>query len=119
MKKTVAMLLALLTVFGLLAGCAEDPVDTPDPQPDPGKTDPQPDPGKTDPVPAPEPWTYYYVRDAEESVLNPHDGNLAANSNIIDRTCGTLYGYIPSEDGTASVLVPQYADGEPTVDASG
>jgi len=132
MKKTIALLLALLTVMGLLAGCAKDPVD---PAPAPAPNNPTPAPSPADPAPAPtpdpapaptpdpapvtEPVTYYYVRNAEESVINPHDGNLAANSNILDRVYGALYSYIPSEDGMAAKLVPAYADGEPTVDASG
>jgi len=129
MKKTLALLLALLTVLGLLAGCAKEPVDNPDPSPgkedpnpspDPGKEDPKPntDPGKEDPKPDPEkpkePYVYYYVRSSEDTTLNPHDASLAANYNIVDNCAGMLYWYIPKEDGSGSTIAPIFADGEPT-----
>ena len=77
MKRTLALMLALLTVIGLLAGCAKEPAVTPDPTPTPTPT-PTPGPG-TDPAPAPtpdpvkpaEPYVYYYVRSGEETTLTP------------------------------------------------
>jgi len=127
MKKTLALLLALLTVISLLAGCAKEPAVTPDPDPTPAPTptptpggDPTPAPAPTpDPVKPDEPYVFYYVRSAEETTLNPHDSNSSSNYNVNDYVTGMLYKYIPSEDGMSSVLAPAYADGEPTVDASG
>ena len=49
MKRTLALMLALLTVLGLLAGCAKEPAVTPDPTPTPA-----PGPSATTPA-APRP----------------------------------------------------------------
>ena len=96
MKRTLALLLALLTVIGMLAGCAKEPEKTPDPvTPAPGGDNTQS--GTTpDPVKPAEPYVYYYVRSAEETVLNPHDSNLTANLNVNDRVIGVLYNQVPA-----------------------
>ena len=124
MKKTLALLLALMTVVGLLAGCAKDPEVTPDPTPTPTPT-PTPGPG-SDPTPTPtpdpkpaEPYTYYFVRTGEESTLNPHEANGTNTYPLVDRVAGMMYYYIPSEDGLTATLAPIYAEDVPTVDASG
>ena len=122
MKRTLALLLALLTVIGLLAGCAKEPEVTPDPTPTPTPT-PTPGPG-SDPTPTPdpkpaEPYTYYFVRTGEESTLNPHEANGTNTYPLVDRVAGMMYYYIPSEDGLAATLAPIYAEDVPTVDASG
>jgi len=124
MKKTLALLLALLTVLGLLAGCAKDPAVTPDPDPSPTPT-PTPGPGEPTPGPTPdpvkpaEPWTYYYVRTGEETTLSPHEAGTSTDLSAADRCTGTMYCNVPSADGMAAAIAPVYADGEPTVDASG
>ena len=120
MKRTLALMLALLTVIGLLAGCAKEPAVTPDPTPTPTPT-PTPGPG-TDPAPAPtpdpvkpaEPYVYYYVRSGEETTLTPHDSSLTHNINVIDRCAGMLYTIVPTEDRKGGVLVPVFAESEPT-----
>ena len=118
MKRTLALLLALMTVIGLLAGCAKEPEKTPDPTPTPTPT-PTPGPG-SDPTPTPdpvkpaEPYVYYYVRSGEDTTLNPHDSGANNNINIVDNCAGMLYWYIPKEDGSGSQIAPIYADGEPT-----
>ena len=130
MKKTLAMLLAALMLFGLLAGCAKEPAPapTPDPAPAPAPAptpDPTPAPTPTpDPTPAPtptpdppkpaEPFIYYYVRSAEDTTLNPHNSSQTGNINLVDNCAGMLYWYIPKEDGSGAILAPIYADGEPT-----
>ena len=124
MKKTLAMLLALLTVIGLLAGCAKEPEVTPDPTPAPTPAptpdNPNPTPTPTpDPVKPAEPFVYYYVRSGEETTLNVHDSNATNNINVNDRVGGMLYYYVPGADRKTSYVAPVYADGEPTVDASG
>jgi len=118
MKRTLALLLALLTAIGLLAGCATEPEKTPDPvTPAPGGED---KPGTTpDPVKPAEPFVYYYVRSLEESVLNPHDSNANSNINVNDRVTGVLYMFVPNAEGTGSVLAPCFAESVPTVDATG
>ena len=50
MKRTLALLLAMLTLLSLLAGCAKEPAVTPDPTPTPTPT-----PGPADPNPTPTP----------------------------------------------------------------
>ena len=120
MKRTLALLLALLTVIGMLAGCAKDPAPAPGgdtPAPAPGGDTPAPG-GNTDPKPA-EPYIYYYVRSSEETVLNPHDSNLTANYNVNDRVIGVLYNQVPGDDGVSGKYIPTFAAAEPEVDASG
>jgi len=123
------MLLALMTVLGLLAGCAKEPEVTPDPTPTPAPTptpgpgDPTPKPNEPTPTPDPpkpaEPYVYYYVRSSEETNLNPHDASLVANSNVVDYCAGMLYTIAPNEERTGGALIPVFADGEPTVDSTG
>jgi len=119
MKRTLALLLALLTVIGMLAGCAKEPEKTPDPvTPAPGGDNTKP--GTTpDPVKPAEPYVYYYVRSSEETVLNPHDSNLTANLNVNDRVIGVLYNCVPGDDGLSGKYIPTFAAAEPEVDATG
>ena len=126
MKKTIAMLLALVTVIGLLAGCAKEPAVTPDPTPPPTPT-PTPTPDNPTPAPTPtpdpvkpaEPFVYYYVRSGEETTLNPHGSNATVNLNVLDRCAGMLYWYVPNADGHGAHLEPIFAESVPVADASG
>ena len=105
MNKTLALLLALLTVIGLLAGCAKEPAVTPDPTPTPGPNTPDPKPNTPDPTPAkPAEYVYHWLRSGEETTINPHDCNQSANYDVGDKVHATLYKNYPSEDGMKGVL---------------
>ena len=112
MKKTLALLLALVTVLGLLAGCAKDPAK--DPVSDPSKDPVNPDPNK----PA-EPFVYYWVRSNDDVTLNPHDASTTGSSDVVNKLAGKLFDFQPSADGTRGELVPFLAAEFPTVDESG
>ena len=97
MKKTLAMLLAMLTLLSLLAGCAKEPEVTPDPTPA-----------------KPKEYVYHWLRSGEETTLNPHDSNASVNYDVNDKVCATLFKNYPNEDGTKGVLGPDLAAEMPT-----
>ena len=125
MKRTLALLLALLTVIGMLAGCAKEPAAPSNPsnpsQPSnpSNPSNPSTPSNPTEPSKPAEPYTYYFVRTGEESTLNPHEANGSNTYPLVDRVAGMMYYYIPSEDGLTATLAPIYAEDVPTVDASG
>ena len=119
MKRTLALLLALMTVIGLLAGCAKEPAaggTTTGGTTTGGSTTGGSTTGgtTTEPTKPAEPYIYYYVRSGEDTTLNPHDSGSNNNINVNDHCAGMLYWYIPKEDGSGSTIAPIYADGEPT-----
>jgi len=125
MKRTLALMLALLTVIGLLAGCAKEPEAPVDPKPsnpsqpsNPSNPSTPSNPANpstpSEPAKPAEPYIYYYVRSGEDTTLNPHDSGNNNNINVNDNCAGMMYWYIPKEDGSGSTIAPIYADGEPT-----
>ena len=119
MKRTLALLLALMTVIGLLAGCAKEPAAG-------GTTGGGTTTGgtttggtTTEPTKPAEPYIYYYVRSGEDTTLNPHATTANNDINVVDNCAGMLFWYIPKEDGSGSMIAPIYADGIPTVAADG
>ena len=124
MKRTLALLLALLTVIGMLAGCAKEPAKTPDTPSTPSNPSTPSTPSNpstpADPTPAPQKeYVYYYVRSGEETVLNPHDSNNTHNLNVNDRVVGVLWNCVPGDDRASGKYVPTFAAEEPTVDETG
>jgi hypothetical protein len=127
MKKTLAMLLAMLTLLSLLAGCAKEPEVTPDPDPVPTPT---PTPGPGDPTPAPtptpdptpakpaEPKIYLMVTSNVDDSLNPMQAGTTANGELAGFLHGTLYQNYPGEDRISSYYGPELA-AEMPIDVNG
>ena len=123
MKRTLAMLLALLMCISMLAGCAKDPAVTPDPTPTPAPA-PTPTPTPTpDPTPAPtptpdppkpaEPKVLKDIRTAEDTTVNVYQSSLVADMDTMYLTGGRLWSYFPKTDGSGSELMAEYAEGDP------
>jgi len=125
------MLLAMLTLLSLLAGCAKEPEVTPDPDPVPTPT---PTPGPGDPVPAPtptpdpdpdpvkpaEPKILKLVRSGEETGINPHETNDTNSTGLLDYVMAPLYRQFPAADGTSRAeFRPDFAAEVPVVDSTG
>ena len=125
MKRTLAMLLAMLTLLSLLAGCAKEPAVTPDPTPTPtptpGPADPTPTPTPTpDPVKPAEPKILKFVRSGEDTGMNPHDTNDSNSTTLLDYVTAPLYRQFPAADGTSRAEYrPDFAADVPVVDSTG
>ena len=121
MKRTLALLLVLMTVIGLLAGCAKEPAVTPDPDPAPTPT---PTPDNPDPAPTPEPVKpaepkiYNMVSSNVDDSVNPMQAGTSANSDLAAYINGTLYQNYPGEDRISSYYGPELA-AEMPIDVNG
>ena len=142
MKRSLALLLALIMCIGLLAGCAKEPAADPSGSGSgttgtetpsgsgTGSTEPttggttttEPTTGgttTTEPEKPKEPKILREIRTAEDTTMNVYYSTLTADAYNVYLLIGRLYNLFPKADGSGTELIPEYADGEPTSDDGG
>jgi len=114
MKKLIAKLLVPALCLGMLAACAAEgkPSTAGSADPEVGESTQSSVRVPADPV-QPQPYVYHWVRSGEETSMNPHQANATSDSDVIAKMQGSLYTYIPAEDGLSARLVPDLAAAEP------
>jgi ABC-type oligopeptide transport system substrate-binding subunit len=121
MKRTLALLLALLTVIGLLAGCAKDPAVAPDPTPTPTPTptpdNPNPTPDPT-PVKPAEPKIYLEISSGAADSLYLLQSGTTSNGDVAGYLTGTLYQQFPGKDRNSAYYGSELA-AEMPIDVNG
>ena len=118
MKKTIALLLAMIFVIGLLAACTpsnttQDPVQTDDPNAGtPAETTTPTDAPVTEPT-AEGKKVYYSVLSSDHSSLNFLDNVDSPVGNVATYCMSYLYRQYPNEEGNGYIWICDIAAEEP------
>lgn len=118
MKKTIALLLAMIFVIGLLAACTpsnttQDPVQTDDPNAGtPAETTTPTDAPVTEPA-ADGKKVYYSVLSSDHSSLNFLDNVDSPVGNVATYCMSYLYRQYPNEEGNGYIWICDIAAEEP------